>query len=69
MGRRHGTGIDHGVAQALCLVTLGRFDPDGLETEGRIFGWDALQGSKYLAGIDRHITLRLQLGLTDDDTH
>jgi hypothetical protein len=45
VGGDHGTGVDHGVTEGLGLVALGDVDPDGLQTECRILGGDAIEGT------------------------
>jgi len=65
MGSYHCTGIHHGVAHGLGMITLARFDPDCIQAKCRVFGLIPLQGTENPPWIYRQITINFYLRLTD----
>src|SRR5690606_31779735 len=50
-------------------VLLAGVNPDGIQAEGRILGFDAVQRSEDLAGVNSHIAIRINFRLCHRHAH
>ena len=67
MGGDHRAGVDHGVAQHMCLLTQTGVNPHRRQTEGRVLGHGSGQRTRDAARINRQIHARERLAGADLD--
>ena len=65
MGGNHGIDIDHGIALRLSMLTLPGLNPDRIEAEGRVLGFDTIEVAKNLTRINCHHAVGVDLGFTE----
>ena len=67
VGGHGGTGVDHGVTQSACMVSLGGIDPHRVQAKRGLFGGLAFQWAINLARVDRQFTTDFDLTFAPGD--